>query len=40
MKYNITEENLEKLDEITHEIDKYYSSLENKYTKGGESNEA
>lgn len=40
MKYNITEENLEKLDKINDEIDKYYGSLEGKYNKGGENNEA
>lgn len=40
MKYNVTEENLEKLDEIIAEIDKYYGSLESKYSKGGENNEA
>lgn len=40
MKYKVPEENLEKLDEIIDEIDKYYGSLESKYKKGGENNEA
>ncbi|MGB7606154.1 MAG: V-type ATP synthase subunit A [Lutisporaceae bacterium] len=40
MKYKVPEENLEILDEIIDEIDKYYCSLESKYNKGGENNEA
>lgn len=40
MKYKVSEENLEKLEDITKEIDDYYGSLESRYRKGGDKVEA
>ncbi|MDF2519840.1 MAG: V-type synthase alpha chain, partial [Clostridia bacterium] len=40
MKYKVSEENLEKLEDITREIDNYYGSLESRYRKGGDKIEA
>jgi V/A-type H+/Na+-transporting ATPase subunit A len=40
MKYKVSEENLEQLDQLVQEIDEYYSSLEKMYKKGGAQNEA
>lgn len=39
MKYNITEDNLEKIEDIKADIDKFYDSLESKYRKGGDKHE-
>jgi V/A-type H+/Na+-transporting ATPase subunit A len=39
MKYKVSEENLELLDELIEEINEYYASLEKMYKKGGDRNE-
>ena len=39
MKYMVSEENLELLDELIKEINEYYKSLEKMYKKGGAQNE-
>ncbi|MDF2840432.1 MAG: V-type synthase alpha chain [Clostridia bacterium] len=40
MKYKVSEENLELLEQLMKEITEYYSSLERTYKKGGAQNEA
>lgn len=40
MKYKVSEENLELLDDFIKEIDEYYDSLEKKYRRGEAKNEA
>ncbi len=39
MKYNVSEENLELLDELIKEIDEFYNSLGEMYNRGGVQNE-